>query len=91
MFILIMQIFTAAPKDSLLANAVSYAISIVKADRVQGRGTTNLRYKYFCGYQQHFLARLNRFITFLLDCTFGKMILPRLKVVSQQVLQIKWS
>ena len=35
------QIFTAAPKDSLLANAVSYAISIVKADRVQGGGTTN--------------------------------------------------
>ena len=32
---------TVAPGDSLLAKAVSCAISVVKADCVHGEGTTN--------------------------------------------------
>ena len=32
---------TAAPGDSLLVKAVSCAVSVVKADRVQGRAATN--------------------------------------------------
>ena len=62
---------SAAPGNLLLAKAVSCAVSVVKADCVQGGATTShVRRETFL---------VNRFVTFLLDCTFGKMILPRLK------------
>ena len=62
---------TAAPGNSLLAKAVSCAVSVVKADRVQsGAATSHVRWE---------ISISERFVTFLLDCTFGKMILPRLK------------
>ena len=58
---------TAGLGDSLLAKAVSCAVSVVKAERVQGGATTNIL--------------VNQFVTFLFGCMFGKMImiLPRLK------------
>ena len=74
---------TAAPGDSLLVKVLPCAISVVKADCVQGRAVTNhvQRDKYLCGYQPHKYLSLG--ITFLLSCMFGKIILPRL-IVSQQ-------
>ena len=59
----------------MLAKAVSLPISVVKADSVQGEGTKNRvrREISIVGYQRA------RFVMFLLDCVFGKMILPYLK------------
>ena len=47
--------------------------------------------KYFFGYQRPFLV--NPFVTFLLDCKFGKMILPGLKnsILVLRVLQVELS
>ena len=70
-----------APGDLLLAKVVSCAVSVVKVDCVQGRAATNSVQMevsiIFCGYQRPFLV--NRFVTFLLDCMFGKMIMLHLK------------
>ena len=69
---------TTTPGNSLLAKAVSCAVSVVKADRVQGGAvTSHVRREISIQSERPFLV--NRFVTFLLDCTFGKMILPRLK------------
>ena len=66
----------AAPGYSLLAEAVSCTVSVVKADCVPGGASTNRVRRevniIFYGYQRPFLV--NQFVTFLLDCTFGKMI-----------------
>ena len=68
---------SAAPGDSLLAKALSCAVSVVKADRFKVEPLETMydrNDKYFCGYQRPFLV--NRYV---FDCTFGQMILPRLK------------
>ena len=70
---------TAAPGDPLLAKAVLSLVSVGKADSVQGGGATNRVQR-----EISVLWLPNGFVTFLLDCTFGKMILPHLKVVPQQ-------
>ena len=67
--------------DSLLGKAVSHAVSVVIADHVQGGAcyklcTKEISISVGCPEQP---ALVNRFVTFLLDCTFGKMILPCLK------------
>ena len=66
--------------DSLLGKAVSCAVSVVKVDRAQIEAGTNFVRggKYFCGCPER-PTLANRFVTFLLGCTFGKMILPPLK------------
>ena len=68
---------SVAPGNSLLAKAVSCAVSVVKADHVQGGAATSHVRREISISERPFLV--NRFVTFLLDCTFGKMILPRLK------------
>ena len=68
--------FTSRIQRREWLQAISCTVSVVKADHVQG-GATTKGDEYFCGYQQPFLV--NRFVTFLLDCMFGKMILLRLK------------
>ena len=66
----------AASGYSLLPKAVSCAVSVVKADHVQGRATTNhvqREISISVAYQQPFLVN-----TFM----FGEMILPHLKNVT---------
>ena len=67
---------TAAPGDSLLAKAV---LSVVKADSVQGGGTKSMYEREISILWLPMTLFGNQIVTFLLDCTFGKMILPRLK------------
>ena len=73
-FMQINERMAVALGDSLLAEVVSCAVSVVMADCVQGGPATNcVRMEVsiiFCGYQWPFLV--DRFVTFLLDCTFGK-------------------
>ena len=58
--------------DLLFAKAfVAFLLIIFKRDCYKLGG------KFFYGYQWVFLV--NRFVTFLFDCTFVKMILTRLK------------
>ena len=62
----------------LLAKAVSRPVSVVKADNVQDVGATNcVRSEIHVSIL--WLPMALRFVTFLLDCTFGKMMLPCLK------------
>ena len=70
----------AASGYSLLAKAVSCAVSVVEVDHVQGRATTNhvrREISISVAYQRPFLVN-----TFLFDCMFGEMILPHLKNVT---------
>ena len=68
--------WTAAPGNPLLAKAVSSPVSVGKPD---SGGATNRVQR-----EISVLWLPNGFFTFLLDRTFGKMILPHLKVVPQQ-------
>ena len=72
---------TAASGDLLLAKALLCAISVVKADFVQGEANTAM---YEARYSISLATNgpvwyVNRYVTFLFESTFGKMILPRLK------------
>ena len=53
----------AAPDNSLLAKAVSCAVSVVKADRVQGGAATNHVRREISISERPFLV--NRFVTFV--------------------------
>ena len=66
----------ASPGKSLFGRALSYAVSVVKASRVQDGAATSCVRREISG---PFLS--NRFVTFLFECKFEEMILPCLKSV----------
>ena len=74
---------TAALGDLLLAKALLCAISVVKADRVQGEANTAMykgRYSTCISLATNGpVWYVNRYVTFRFECTFGKMILPHKK------------
>ena len=78
-----MQTMERVTANSLLGKAVLWAISVVKADLVQGGAATNhvrREASISCGSPEQ-PALVNRFVTFLLDCMFGKMIMPTCKSI----------
>ena len=60
----------ASPGKSLFGKALSCAVSVLKAGRVQdGAATSCVRREIsFIGYERAFLG--NRFVTFLFECKF---------------------
>ena len=61
----------ASPGKSLFGKALSCAVSVLKAGRVQdGAATSCVRREIsvFIGYERAFLG--NQFVTFLFECTF---------------------
>ena len=68
---------SAAPGNSLLTKVVSCTVSVVKADCEVATNHVQRGISISVATNMPFLV--NRFVTFLLDCTFGNMLLLRLK------------